>query len=159
MQSSVTLPPPQQQPLTFYVAHPFTHVMWLFPSNQSAVLKHNTVNFGMLYSGGYAAPHASRSMTINFYNNTKHENQTTQWLPLPNVSICIKRNTIRSYFSGAWGQLFNLFMISLKNQLLLEINSILETQVWDILAIPLFFPSKQCVRNKTWHAVLLQGKN
>jgi len=61
--------------------------MWLFPSNQSAVLKHNTVNFGMLYSGGYAAPHASRSMTINFYNNTKHENQTTQWLPLPNVSI------------------------------------------------------------------------
>lgn len=79
--------PPQQQPLTFYVAHPFTHVMWLFPSNQSAVLKHNTVNFGMLYSGGYAAPHASRSMTINFYNNTKHENQTTQWLPLPNVSI------------------------------------------------------------------------
>lgn len=87
VQSSVTLPPPQQQPLTFYVAHPFIHVMWLFPSNQSAVLKHNTVNFGMLYSGGYAAPHASRSMTINFYNNTKHENQTTQWLPLPNVSI------------------------------------------------------------------------
>lgn len=71
----------------FCVAHPFTHVMWLFPSNQSAVLKHNTVNFGMLYSGGYAAPHASRSMTINFYNNTKHENQTTQWLPLPNVSM------------------------------------------------------------------------
>ncbi|XP_046695706.1 leucine-rich repeat-containing protein 7 isoform X14 [Silurus meridionalis] len=51
--------------------------------DRSAVLKHNTVNFGMLYSGGYAAPHASRSMTINFYNNTKHENQTTQWLPLP----------------------------------------------------------------------------
>lgn len=71
----------------FCVAYPFTHVMWLFPSNQSAVLKHNTVNFGMLYSGGYAAPHASRSMTINFYNNTKHENQTTQWLPLPNVSM------------------------------------------------------------------------
>uniref|UniRef100_A0A8C1WB14 Leucine-rich repeat-containing protein 7 n=2 Tax=Cyprinus carpio TaxID=7962 RepID=A0A8C1WB14_CYPCA len=53
--------------------------------DRSAVLKHNTVNFGMLYSGGYAAPHASRSMTINFYNNTKHENQTTQWLPLPNT--------------------------------------------------------------------------
>ncbi|KAA0712898.1 Leucine-rich repeat-containing protein 7 [Triplophysa tibetana] len=52
--------------------------------DRSAVLKHNTVNFGMLYSGGYAAPHASRSMTINFYNNTKHENQTTQWLPPPN---------------------------------------------------------------------------
>lgn len=70
------------------VAHPFTHVTRLFPSNQSAVLKHNTVNFGMLCSGGYAAPHASRSMTINFYNNmNKHENQTTQWLPLPNVSM------------------------------------------------------------------------
>ncbi|XP_051986006.1 leucine-rich repeat-containing protein 7-like isoform X4 [Xyrauchen texanus] len=53
--------------------------------DRSAVLKHNTVNFGMLYSGGYAAPHASRSMTINFYNNKKHENQTTQWLPLPNT--------------------------------------------------------------------------
>uniref|UniRef100_A0A8C7IYL3 Leucine-rich repeat-containing protein 7 n=1 Tax=Oncorhynchus kisutch TaxID=8019 RepID=A0A8C7IYL3_ONCKI len=54
--------------------------------DRSAVLKHNTVNFGMLYSGGYAAPHAGRSMTINFYNNTnKHENQTTQWLPLPNT--------------------------------------------------------------------------
>ncbi|XP_064189428.1 leucine-rich repeat-containing protein 7 isoform X5 [Anguilla rostrata] len=51
--------------------------------DRSAVLKHNTVNFGMLYSGRYAAPHASRSMTINFYNNAKHENQTTQWLPLP----------------------------------------------------------------------------
>ncbi|XP_060723637.1 leucine-rich repeat-containing protein 7 isoform X4 [Tachysurus vachellii] len=55
--------------------------------DRSAVLKHNTVNFGMLYSGGYAAPHASRSMTINFYNNTKHENQTTQWLPLPNTPL------------------------------------------------------------------------
>uniref|UniRef100_A0A673ZLH7 Leucine-rich repeat-containing protein 7 n=2 Tax=Salmo trutta TaxID=8032 RepID=A0A673ZLH7_SALTR len=54
--------------------------------DRSAVLKHNTVNFGMLCSGGYAAPHASRSMTINFYNNmNKHENQTTQWLPLPNT--------------------------------------------------------------------------
>uniref|UniRef100_A0A3P8Y7W6 PDZ domain-containing protein n=1 Tax=Esox lucius TaxID=8010 RepID=A0A3P8Y7W6_ESOLU len=54
--------------------------------DRSAVLKHNTVNFGMLYSGGYTAPHAGRSMTINFYNNTnKHENQTTQWLPLPNT--------------------------------------------------------------------------
>uniref|UniRef100_A0A8C1L2X9 Leucine-rich repeat-containing protein 7 n=1 Tax=Cyprinus carpio TaxID=7962 RepID=A0A8C1L2X9_CYPCA len=55
--------------------------------SKQALHFHNTVNFGMLYSGGYAAPHASRSMTINFYNNTKHENQTTQWLPLPNVSM------------------------------------------------------------------------
>ncbi|XP_028855490.1 leucine-rich repeat-containing protein 7 isoform X4 [Denticeps clupeoides] len=53
--------------------------------DRNAVLKHNTVNFGMLCSGGYAVPHAGRSMTINFYNNTKHENQTTQWLPLPNT--------------------------------------------------------------------------
>ncbi|XP_076134193.1 leucine-rich repeat-containing protein 7 [Alosa pseudoharengus] len=53
--------------------------------DRSAVLKHNTVHLGMLYSGGYAAPHANRSMTINFYNNTKHDNQTAQWLPLPNT--------------------------------------------------------------------------
>ncbi|XP_018582208.1 leucine-rich repeat-containing protein 7 isoform X3 [Scleropages formosus] len=53
--------------------------------DRSAALKHNTVNFGMLYSGRYADPHANRSMTINFYNNAKHENQTTQWLPLPNT--------------------------------------------------------------------------
>ena len=73
-----------------------TLVPWLLlvsPLTQSAVLKHNTVNVGMLYSGGYAAQHAGRSMTLNFYNNTKHENQTTQWLPLPNVSITQRLQT------------------------------------------------------------------
>ncbi|XP_048832659.1 leucine-rich repeat-containing protein 7 isoform X6 [Brienomyrus brachyistius] len=53
--------------------------------DRSAALKHNTVNFGMLYSGRYADPHASRSMTVNFYNHAKHENQTAQWLPLLNT--------------------------------------------------------------------------
>nr|XP_015212048.1 PREDICTED: leucine-rich repeat-containing protein 7 isoform X3 [Lepisosteus oculatus] len=41
-------------------------------------VKHNTVNIGMLYSGRYSAAHANRSITLNFYNNSKHEKQ---WLP------------------------------------------------------------------------------
>ncbi|MBN3307318.1 LRRC7 protein, partial [Amia calva] len=49
--------------------------------DRNAVLNHNTVNFGMLCSGRYSAAHAHRSMTLNFYNNLKHEHQRKHWLP------------------------------------------------------------------------------
>lgn len=50
-------------------------------SNQSGVLKHNTLTLGMLCQGGGHG----RSSTLNFnlYNNTKLEPPAGRWLPLP----------------------------------------------------------------------------
>ncbi|XP_077189460.1 leucine-rich repeat-containing protein 7 isoform X3 [Paroedura picta] len=51
--------------------------------DRTAVYKHNTVNLGMLRSGGLSAMHAGRSMTLNLQTKSKFENQMPQELPLP----------------------------------------------------------------------------
>nr|XP_056700340.1 leucine-rich repeat-containing protein 7 isoform X3 [Euleptes europaea] len=51
--------------------------------DRTAAYKHNTVNLGMLRSGGLSAMHAGRSMTLNLQTKSKFENQMHQELPLP----------------------------------------------------------------------------
>uniref|UniRef100_A0A8D0HLC8 Leucine rich repeat containing 7 n=1 Tax=Sphenodon punctatus TaxID=8508 RepID=A0A8D0HLC8_SPHPU len=51
--------------------------------DRTAAYKHNTVNLGMLHSGGLSAMHAGRSMTLNLQTRSKFENQMHQELPLP----------------------------------------------------------------------------
>lgn len=52
-------------------------------SNQSGVLKHNTLTLGMLCQGkGHSQGHTS-TLNFNLYNNTKHEPPAGRWLPLP----------------------------------------------------------------------------
>uniref|UniRef100_A0A7M4F2E8 Leucine-rich repeat-containing protein 7 n=1 Tax=Crocodylus porosus TaxID=8502 RepID=A0A7M4F2E8_CROPO len=51
--------------------------------DRTAAYKHNTVNLGMLHSGGLSAMHAGRSMTLNLQTKSKFENQMHQELPLP----------------------------------------------------------------------------
>ncbi|XP_028588933.1 leucine-rich repeat-containing protein 7 isoform X4 [Podarcis muralis] len=51
--------------------------------DRTAAYKHNTVNLGMLRSGGLSAMHAGRSMTLNLQTKSKFENQMPQELPLP----------------------------------------------------------------------------
>lgn len=62
------------------------HVI-VISSTQTAAYKHNTVNLGMLRSGGLSAMHAGRSMTLNLQTKSKFENQMHQELPLPKVSM------------------------------------------------------------------------
>uniref|UniRef100_A0A3P9B9U8 Uncharacterized protein n=1 Tax=Maylandia zebra TaxID=106582 RepID=A0A3P9B9U8_9CICH len=42
-------------------------------SNQSGVLKHNTLTLGMLCQGGGHGQGRSSTLNFNLYNNTKHE--------------------------------------------------------------------------------------
>uniref|UniRef100_A0A3B5L7V7 Uncharacterized protein n=1 Tax=Xiphophorus couchianus TaxID=32473 RepID=A0A3B5L7V7_9TELE len=52
-------------------------------SNQSGVLKHNTLTLGMLYQGGGHGQGRSTTLNFNLYNNTRHEPPAGRWLPLP----------------------------------------------------------------------------
>uniref|UniRef100_A0A3B5B8Z7 Uncharacterized protein n=1 Tax=Stegastes partitus TaxID=144197 RepID=A0A3B5B8Z7_9TELE len=52
-------------------------------SNQSGVLKHNTLTLGMLCQGGGHGQGRSSTLNFNLYNNTKHEPPSGRWLPLP----------------------------------------------------------------------------
>lgn len=52
-------------------------------SNQSGVLKHNTLTLGMLCQGGGHGQGRSSTLNFNLYNNTKHEPPAGRWLPLP----------------------------------------------------------------------------
>ncbi|KAM7388167.1 hypothetical protein PAMP_024365 [Pampus punctatissimus] len=52
-------------------------------SNQSGVLKHNTLTLGMLCQGGGHGQGRSSTLNFNLYNNTKHEPPAARWLPLP----------------------------------------------------------------------------
>lgn len=52
-------------------------------SNQSGVLKHNTLTLGMLCQGGGHGQGRSSTLNFNLYNNTKHEPSAGRWLPLP----------------------------------------------------------------------------
>lgn len=67
-------------------------------SNQSGILKHNTLTLGMLCQGGGH---------FSLYNNTKHEPPAGRWLPLPPppsanaVSIAISTTHIYLYH-GSW---------------------------------------------------------
>ncbi|KAH0618509.1 hypothetical protein JD844_017785 [Phrynosoma platyrhinos] len=54
--------------------------------DRTAAYKHNTVNLGMLRSGGLSAMHAGRSMTLNLQTKPKFENQMHQELPLPKIN-------------------------------------------------------------------------
>lgn len=52
-------------------------------SNQSGVLKHNTLTLGMLCQGGGHGQGHTSTLNFNLYNNTKHEPPAGRWLPLP----------------------------------------------------------------------------
>lgn len=52
-------------------------------SNQSGVLKHNTLMLGMLCQGGGHSQGHTSTLNFNLYNNTKHEPPAGRWLPLP----------------------------------------------------------------------------
>jgi len=53
-------------------------------SNQSGVLKHNTLTLGMLCQGGGHGQGHSGTLNFNLYNNTnEHEPPAGRWLPLP----------------------------------------------------------------------------
>lgn len=52
-------------------------------SNQSGVLKHNTLTLGMLCQGVGHGQGRSSTLNFNHYNNTKHEPPAGRWLPLP----------------------------------------------------------------------------
>uniref|UniRef100_A0A3P9QCF8 Uncharacterized protein n=1 Tax=Poecilia reticulata TaxID=8081 RepID=A0A3P9QCF8_POERE len=52
-------------------------------SNQSGVLKHNTLTLGMLYQGGGHGQGRSTTLNFNLYNNTRHEP------PAGRVSVCV----------------------------------------------------------------------
>lgn len=52
-------------------------------SNQSGVLKHNTLTLGMLCQGGGHGQGRSSTLNFNLYNNTKYEPPAGRWLPLP----------------------------------------------------------------------------
>lgn len=52
-------------------------------SNQSGVLKHNTLTLGMLCQGGGHGQGRSSTLNFNLYNNTKHEPPAGRCLPLP----------------------------------------------------------------------------
>lgn len=52
-------------------------------SNQSGVLKHNTLTLGMLCQGGGHGQGRSSTLNFSLYNNAKHEPPAGRWLPLP----------------------------------------------------------------------------
>lgn len=66
-------PPPLHSPMSCDVVF----------SNQSGVLKHNTLTLGMLCQGGGHGQGRSSTLNFNLYNNTKHEPPAGRWLPLP----------------------------------------------------------------------------
>lgn len=52
-------------------------------SNQSGVLKHNTLTLGMLCQGGGHGQGRSSTLNFSLYNSAKHEPPAGRWLPLP----------------------------------------------------------------------------
>lgn len=72
-------------------------------SNQSGVLKHNTLTLGMLCQGGGHGQGRSSTLNFNLYNNTKHESPVGRWLPLPPPpsanAVSIPLRTNKPWFS------------------------------------------------------------
>lgn len=75
-------------------------------SNQSGVLKHNTLTLGMLCQGGGHGQGHSNTLNFNLYNNTKHEPPAGRWLPLPPPpsanAVSIPLRTMNPWYCCHW---------------------------------------------------------